>query len=913
MRRIIFPLLTLVLSQLVIQGQVKLENLRVEHLSDPLGLDILQPRFGWQLVCEKRNVMQSAYQIRVGADVHSLDNGKNLIWSTGKVASDSSVNVAYSGPMLESGKKYFWEVRIWDNLGNPSGWSAPAWWKMGLLHPSDWKASWIQAGFTEDSILRPSPIFRKAFQVKKTVRSAFAYITARGMYEAALNGQRIGNAYLTPGWTSYNKRLPYQTYDVTSLIKTGENVVGATLGNGWYRGYIGFSGQKDFYGKNLSLLLQLEIVYSDGSSDNIVTDPTWKSSSGEIRSSEIYNGELIDAREQKKGWSLAGYDDNGWSGVKMASPSLGTLIATYNEPIRKQEVFKPVRIFVSPKGENLIDFGQNLVGWVLVKVKGKAGDKITISHAEVLDKEGNFYTDNLRAAKAEDTYILKGGEEEVFEPHFTFHGFQFIKVVGYPGELKPENFTAVVLYSDMTKTGTFTSSNKLINQLQHNIQWGQRGNFLDVPTDCPQRDERLGWTGDAQVFSRTATFNMGVNNFFGKWLKDVAADQLETGSLPVVIPNVLGPFGGSTGWADVATIIPWNMWLAYGDRRILEEQYNSMKAWVDYMEKSSKNDLWNTGFHFGDWLFYHPADDNDGRAAVTNKYLIAQCFFAYSTQLLINSAEILGNKKDVQVYTQLLGRVKTAFLREYVTPNGALVSGTQTAYVLALQFDMLPDSLRTQAAARLADNVKSYNNHLTTGFLGTPYLCHVLTRFGYTDLAFKLLMQDTYPSWLYPVKMGATTIWERWDGIKPDSTFETPSMNSYNHYSYGAIGDWMYRVVAGLDTYSDGPGYKHIRIMPHIGGGLTMASAHLQTYYGRVSSGWNTDSEKITFDIEIPANTSATIYLAGEEPNDLTESGNRLNLVKEIQSVEVEKGYVIIKLGSGNYHFIQKIKPSLSK
>jgi alpha-L-rhamnosidase len=508
---------------------------------------------------------------------------------------------------------------------------------------------------------------------------------------------------------------------------------------------------------------------------------------------------------------------------------------------------------------------------------------------------------------------LRGDGEEIFEPHFTFHGFQFIKVVGYPGEIRPENFTAVALYSDMRKTGSFSCSNALINQLQHNIQWGQRGNFLDVPTDCPQRDERLGWTGDAQVFSRTATFNMGVNNFFSKWLKDVAADQLESGSLPFVIPNVLGPFGGSTGWADATTIIPWNMWLAYGDKRILEQQYKSMKAWVDYMQKSSKNDLWNTGFHFGDWLFYHPADDNDGRAAVTNKYLIAQCFYAHSTQILIDAANVLGKTADADAYSELLKRIKEAFMKEYVTPNGALVSGTQTAYTLALQFDMLPESLRMQAAARLADNVKSYNNHLTTGFLGTPYLCHVLTRFGYIDLAFKLLMQDTYPSWLYPVKMGATTIWERWDGIKPDSSFETPSMNSYNHYSYGAIGDWMYRVVAGLDTYEDGPGYKHIKIMPHIGGGLTMAAADLQTYYGKLASQWKIGDDKITMDVEIPANTSATLYIPAENPATVLEGGNPLSSSKGIQPAVAENGYVVVKLGSGIYHFSAALKAPGSK
>ena len=449
-----------------------------------------------------------------------------------------------------------------------------------------------------------------------------------------------------------------------------------------------------------------------------------------------------------------------------------------------------------------------------------------------------------------------------------------------------------------------TSSNSLINQLQHNIQWGQRGNFLDVPTDCPQRDERLGWTGDAQAFSRTATFNFGVNNFFAKWLRDVEADQQPNGSVPFVIPNVLGPnAGAATGWADASTIIPWNMYLAYGDKRILENQYNSMKNWVGYMEKASKNNLWNTGFHFGDWLFYRPFDDNDGRSAVTDKYLIAQCFFSNSVQIMINTAKALGKNDDAARYTELLKNLKEAFLKEYVTPSGRLVSGTQTAYVLALNFDMLPENLRQQTVDRLVENIKSYGNHLTTGFLGTPYLCHVLSRFDKTDVAYTLLMQESYPSWLYPVKMGATTIWERWNGIRPDSTFEPASMNSFNHYAYGAIGDWMYRVAAGLDTYDDAVGYKHIRIMPHIGGGLTNASASLQTYYGTASSGWKIENGKIFLSVEIPANTTATIYMPAKNKENILESGIEIDKLKEIQVERTDENYVILKVGSGKYRF----------
>ncbi len=884
-------------------AQLSVKNPLIENSHNPIGLDITSPRFSWQLISDKRNVTQTAYEIQV----YAADKNKNPIWRSGKIISAQSVFVPYAGNALQSGKKYKWLVQVWDNTNALPAKSDTAFFQMALLNVSDWKAKWIEPGYTEDNVMRPSPLFRKEFSTAKKIVSATAYITAHGLYEAQLNGQRISDAYFTPGWTSYNKRLQYQVYDVTNLLSKGNNAIAVSLGSGWYRGVIGFSNNRNFYGKDIALLFQLEISYADGTSETIVSDGSWKSSTGSIRYSEIYNGETIDAREEKSGWTLAGYQDAGWNAVKVSTHPLNTLVATYNEPIRKKETFKPVKIITTPKKEKVIDFGQNLVGWVTLKVKGKAGDKIVVSHSEVLDKEGNFYITNLRAAKAQDTYILKGGEEEIFEPHFTWHGFQFIKIEGYPGEMKAENFTAVAMYSDMATTGSFTTSNKLINQLQHNIEWGQKGNFLDVPTDCPQRDERLGWSGDAQAFSRTATFNMNVNNFFVKWLKDVEADQLPNGSVPHVIPNVLGVGStGSTGWADVANILPWNVYLAYGDKRVLEQQYSSMKNWVGFMQSKSINDLWNTGFHFGDWLFYRPDDDNSGRAAVTDKYLIAQCFYAHSTQLLINTAKVLGKENDVDLYEALLKKIKEAFRKEYVTSNGRLVSSTQTAYVLALQFDMLPESVRQAAAQKLVSNIKDYGNHLTTGFLGTPYLCHVLTRFGFTDVAYTLLLQEKYPSWLYPVKMGATTIWERWDGIKPDGTFQVPSMNSYNHYAYGAIGDWMYRVMVGLDTYEDGPGYQHIKIQPHIGGGFTNASAALQTYYGKLSSGWKIEGDKIYMDVEIPANTIATVFVPAKNINDITESGEVVKLlqVKTPATAGAEEGYVQLALGSGQYHFV---------
>ncbi len=903
-------------------GQLLVTNLRCENRINPLGIDLLNPRFSWQLVSDRRNILQTAYEIRV-----SDPSGNNWFWKSGKQTGSQSIYVPYGGAILKPATSYYWQVRVWDNQGEVSGWSEKAFWQMGLLTASDWKARWIESASAADSVNGPALLFRKSFTSGKKIKSATAFISAHGMYEAFVNGTKIGDAFLTPGWTSYRKRLQYQAYDITQDLLEGKNAIGVQIGSGWYRTNLAWDNNKNIYGKKIALIFQLEIKYADGSGETIISDGSWKSSDrGPIRSSEIYNGEVYDARKEIIGWNLANFNDQDWQATAEADFPKNILTGTYNEPVRAHESFKPLRIFKTPKGEEVVDFGQNLVGWETILISnGKPGDTIIVDHAEVLDKAGNFYTDNLRAAKSENTYILKGVGEDLLVPHFTFHGFRYLRIRGFHGEILPDSpnknnygksdatgsahlsimhIFSRTLYSDMEPTGQFTCSNPMLNQLQHNIQWGQKGNFLDVPTDCPQRDERLGWTGDAQAFSRTASFNMGVHNFFAKWLKDVAADQNADGRVPFVVPNVLDSMaGGSAGWADVSTIIPWNMWLAYGDRKILEDQYLSMKAWVDFMLSHSRDYLWNTGFHFGDWLFYRPADDNDGRSAVTDKYFIAQCFFAHSTQLLINAADVLNKSGDVQRYSDLLNHVKEAFLKEYVTPSGRMISSTQTAYVLALQFDMLPENLRAQAAQRLADNVRNYDDHLTTGFLGTPYLCHVLSRFGYDTVAYKLLLQETYPSWLYPVKMGATTIWERWDGRKPDSSFQTPGMNSFNHYSYGAIGDWMYRDITGLDTYDEGAGYKKIIVRPHPGGHLDYARASLVTGYGKISVSWKIAAGKFLMDVEIPANTSANIYLPVTNAQEVLESGKPVTESKEIQVSGKEGNYVLLNTGSGVYHF----------
>ena len=883
-----------------VQAKVHVGELTLEQLSNPLGIDKNQPLFSWKLFSDDRNVLQTAYEIKVALNETDLINKEKFLWKSGKVSSEQSINIPYAGLALKSSQRYFWQVRVWDNKNNVSEWSSVAFWQMSLLNISDWKAQWIEPGYEEPLIYRPSPIFRKVFNSKKDLQSAIVYITAHGLYEAMINENRVGNDYLAPGWSSYTKHLYYRMYDVTDLIKKGDNAIGVTLGSGWYRGIIGGT-ENNRYGKNVSLLFQLELTFKDGTKQSILSDDTWKTSTGSIIDAEIYNGETIDANKEKIGWLTSEFNDKNWAYAKVASYNNNILKAAYNEPIRKHEIFKPVKVLITPKREKVIDFGQNLVGWEIVKLNGKAGDTVKIYHAEVLDKEGNFYTSNLGNAKATSTYILSGKNDEIFEPHFTFYGFRYIKIIGLNNDIIPGNFKAVALYSDMTKTGNLITSDSLINQLQHNILWGMQGNFLDIPTDCPQRAERLGWTGDAQVFSRTATFNRGVEKFFDKWLSDLAADQFPNGAVPHVIPNIPGNNdAGATGWADAAVIVPWNIYMAYGDKKLLERQYPSMKAWVDYMKNKSINGLWNTGAHFGDWLAYI---DNDpaGRSAVTDKYLLAQCFFANSTQLLINTAKILGKNKDVLKYSKLIIDVKNAFMNAYVTPNGNIISGTQTAYAISLNFDMLPERFKIQTAEKLVENIKTYNYHLTTGFLGASFLLEVLTRFGYDDIAYKLLLQEKYPSWLYPVKMGATTIWERWNGIKPDSTFEDPGMNSFNHYAYGAVGDWMYRRMAGIMETT--PGYKEIAIQPHIGGNFTFVKADIDTYYGIVSSHWKIENGILQMHVEIPANTKATIYIPAVSKNKIYETGTLVSEINGIKILGRKNGYEVLQTGSGKYDF----------
>ena len=894
MKKTLLLVINIFLFVLYVCSQVKVQNLLTENFSNPIGIDAQQPEFSWQLASNERNILQTAYEIKVKLN-------KKQSWASGKISSDQSVHIPYKGDPLQSGKKYTWQVRVWDNKGKASPWSVPASFQTALLQKEDWNAKWIEPTHDTSSKKAVPPIMiRKEFSLNKKIATATLYATAHGVYSMRINDKLVTDAVFTPGWTSYVKRLQYQTYDVTSLLKTGTNAICAMIGEGWYNGQLAWANNRNLWGKVNGLLAQLHITYTDGSEVTVITDETWKyTNEGPVRSSEIYDGETYDARMEKNGWTLAGYNDASWKPAGVAQYDMSNLTAQDGPMVKRIEELKAKKVFRTPEGTLVVDFGQNMTGWVKLKVKGPAGSKVVLRHAEVLDKAGNFYTANIRAAKQRIEYILKGAGEEVFEPHFTFQGFRYIAVDEFPGELTVDNVSGIVVHSDMAPTGTLETSNALINQLQHNIQWGQKGNFLDVPTDCPQRDERLGWTGDAQAFIRTACFNMDVNSFFIKWLKDVSADQLPNGGIPFVVPDALRDKGVSAGWGDVALIAPWTIYLSYRNKKILEDQYQTMKNYVEYIRKiAGDTSIWKNGSVFGDWLFYKPAlyshTEPDG---YTNGDLIATAFFAYSTTILKNTAAILGKKNDEADYAALLEKIKEAFNKEYVTASGRVFSDSQTSYVLALMFDLLPEGKRKAAAGFLAKDIGNRGDHLSTGFLGTPYLCHVLSRFGYTDVAYKLLLQETYPSWLYPVKMGATTIWERWNGIRTDSTFEDAGMNSFNHYAYGAIGEWMYRVAAGLEIDTDKPGYKHFFIQPQPGGNFTFMKAGLKTLYGDIASAWELKNGKITITVKVPANTTATIRLPKSGGKSILESG------KALQPANPGNDDVVLQYGSGDYTF----------
>ncbi|MEY8492872.1 family 78 glycoside hydrolase catalytic domain [Lachnospiraceae bacterium 29-91] len=816
---------------------MKLYDLRTEYRVNPIGIDRRHPRFSWKMESEQADTVQKSYRIMVRT-------GEKTVWDHRK-ESDTSVLIPYAGTSLEPETTYHVTVEVTDNHENTA--EETMTFETGIFQPEEFQAKMITHDFPEEETA--CPVFYKTFPLKGAVKCARFYSTAWGVYEAYLNGVRIGDERMAPGWTSYHHRLQYQIHDITELLQSEvpkQGKLEMIVGNGWYIGIFGFMLQSKIYGSRAGAFAELHILYEDGSREVICTDETWKVRTGEILYSEIYMGETIDTDQPgiREGH------------VSAAEFDKSILTAQENEPVRVTERIAAKELIVTPKGEKLVDFGQNLTGAAEIRVHGKRGQKIVIRHAEVLDKDGNFYPDTLRQAKSTDTYICNG-EEQTFLPHFTFHGFRYLYVEGLD-ELSLDQFTACVMHSDMEKTGVFFCSNPKVNQLQSNISWGQRGNFLDIPTDCPQRDERLGWTGDAQIFSWTAAFHRNTALFFGKWMRDVAAESSLEKGVPHVVPDILGQYS-SSAWSDAAVIVPWVVYQIYGDQGILEESWKCMHEWVDYIRNQcGENGLWQSGYQYGDWLALDKEESAD-RTGATDKYMIANAYYLYVTDLVKQTAEVLGLGEAVKEYQDLYDATLEAFRQEYYTNTGRIVSETQTGAVLSLYFRLAREKDRERILQILRTNIENHKNHLATGFVGTPYLCHALSENGAHDLAAALFMKEDYPSWLYAVNKGATTIWERWNSILPDGSFDVSGMNSLNHYAYGSIGDWMYRKVAGVSQLK--PGYKKFRVQPMFVKGIEEAGIEFESVYGKIVSKWSCKNGKIRVHIEVPANTSAEIRL----------------------------------------------------
>jgi len=1036
-------------------------HLRCEYSENPLGIDQASPQLSWQSDNTERNWRQAAYQVLVASSSERLQAGNADIWDSGKIESMESVGIVYHGPALQSRRRYYWKVRVWDAGGKTSG-SGAAWWEMGLLHAADWKAKWIRPNGPDDAADRgairwisaagqnglaavpgttasfrvtvdvseppreavlflaaqgnfvaqvngheidskknwgtflrrdiaehlvvgtnsievkvtapesprygpnqgakttkaalaalvkitrsngstlslptgekwesnlgstsrwqpaqvvaaltdpgaqdpgpmpqPASYLRHTLSIAKNVRSARLYATALGSYRIFLNGSRVGDDVLTPDFTDYRKRVLYQTYDVTNLIVKGGNVFSAILGDGWYGSALTWYGIH-FFAPPDRFLAQLELDYSDGSHATMVTDGSWKSAPSPIITSDIYGGEVYDARLEPAGWQTLGFDDLQWKLTALADPPSIAVSSQISSPARVVATVDAKQVMPAGNGKYIFDMGQNMVGWATLRVKGAAGTKIRLRFAEILSPDGTIYTENLRNADATDVYILRGGNEETFAPHFTFHGFRYVEVTGYPGTPTLDVLKGNVVSSlSGDPVAKLTTSSDLVNRMWSIGIWGQRGNFLSIPTDCPQRDERLGWMGDAGVFWRTGSYNFDIAAFSQKFMQDIVDAQTRQGAFTNVSPNTL-PFSGqgtegtsdweegnvgAPGWGDAGVIVPWTTWMQYGNKAIIAEHWDAMQHWMEFIQSRNPAFLRKNGVgpNYADWL----APDGN-----TNKDLLATAYWALIANMMSQMAHAVGKEADAERYEHVTQNIRAAFQKAYIQDDGEVGTGTQTSYVVALYTKMAPPALEPAVVDKLVKNIEARNWHLSTGFLGTPFLLFTLADHGRTDVAYRLLLNDTYPSWGYMLSKGATTWWERWNGDTGD-----PAMNSYNHYAFGSVIAWVYRYAAGIDATAIAPGFKEIVIHPHLDPRMHSARAEYDSVYGRIISDWTgTPTGPFALKVVLPANTSAKIFLPAIAGAHVTEDGN---------SVEAEQqdGSFVLKVGGGSYTFVVK-------
>ena len=937
--------------------------LRCEYRLNPMGVDETQPRLTWRAESSERGQKQTAYHILVASSPELLKADNGDLWNSGKVASGETVNLVYAGRQLTSRKQYFWKVCVWDKDGQ-ARWSEPATWSMGLLQSEEWKADYISFHDTapvwkdaKNLFLPPARQYRKEFTAAKTIKRATIYSTALGIYELYVNGQRVGDSRFAPGWTDYHQRAYYNTCDVTAFVKRGDNAIGAWVGDGWYSGYIGFGlltgigtekVGRNTYGKTPALMAQLEIEYADGTGEIIPTDKSWKvTGDGPIREADLLMGEAYDARKELPDWTKPGFDDATWEPAILASEN-GSVPATFYEwangehpadqikikghpvdigfkrppkleafpglPVRPIEEFKPVAVTSPTNGTYIFNLGQNFAGVVRLKVKGPAGTTVQLRYGEMLYPDGRLMNDNYRRARATDRYILRGDNNgETWTPRFTFHGFQYVEVTGYPGKPGKDAITGIVLHSDTPLTSGFECSDPMANQLFKNVVWTQRANFLDLPTDCPQRDERFGWMGDAQIYVHCATLNADVAAFYTKWLREVMESQRPGGAFPDYSPYPYQhhwDFGAA--WGDAGVICPWTIWQAYGDTRIIERCWPYLVKFMDWRKSTSTNYLGIIhGNDWGDWLSFGKKTPID---------FVDTVYFAYSAKLMAQMAAAIGKPTEGAEYGELFDHIKAAFNAKYVHTDGSLTVDTETAYALALYMDLLPTDLRVISGKILADKLRAgesaENSGMTTGFLGTRPLLPVLTSVGENDLAVKHFQSRKFPSWGYEVDQGATTIWEHWDSYTKAHGFggmdgkQNASMNSFAHYSFGAVCEWMINDLAGIQ--SDGPGYDKIIIHPHpptpgsnpAHEPIHWVKSHYDSIHGRITSNWRRTENRFELETEIPANTTATVYLPASSADNLTESDKPITKVSGVRFLHIEGGNAVLTVGSGAYRFV---------
>jgi alpha-L-rhamnosidase len=1075
---------------------LKVVNPRCEYKTNPLGIGEVWPRLSWVLEAtdpNARGLKQTGYEILVAGSKADLAADKGDLWSSGKVASEETIQIPYAGKPLASRQACWWKVRVWSSapigaeaapdpaaIAEPSPWSDAQRFTIGLLDRGDWSAKWIgydepesaattkaaddpvvldrlQWTWTDEApdpakdapagdryfarkvtvpegkkvsraelilaaddtfevlvngakagaggdfhratvldlttllhagdnvvaikvhndrgpagligrivfwvegvpgtvgididktwkfakekpddwekptlafdawpaakeflvlggppwgtpqkmvvSLPPPPMLRKPFTSDKPVKRAMLYASALGLYELHLNGEKVGDDLLAPGWTDFRKRVHFMTYDVTPMIKRGDNALAALLGDGWYSGYVGGVGRRGFFGPHPRLLAQLELEYEDGSTQRIVTDESWRAAYGPWREADLLMGASYDARRELLKWDEPGFNDAAWKAPVVTDPAVsngGTgappvqkiLLQPHpGNPVRAHESLPAKSIAEPSPGVFVFDLGQNMVGWTRLKLTGaERGQKITLRHAEMLNPDGSIYTTSLRSARATDTYIAKGDAAlETWEPKFTFHGFRYVEVRGLKEKPPLDTITGVVVHSDIARTGDFDSSSPLVDQLFHNIIWGQKGNYLEVPTDCPQRDERLGWTGDAQFFVKTAAYNFDVAAFFTKWLTDLIEDsQAADGSFADVAPDVLGGHG-NVAWGDAAVICTYTIYKTYGDTRIIRAHYPALARYVEYLKKTATNNIRGQGA-YGDWL-------NQGGGAKSE--VIGTAYYHYVVKLMAAMAAAIDKNDDAVQWAKLSDDIAKTFARSFINADGSIKDSGQTGYALAFTMDLIPPDKRAQATQHFVEQIEKHDWHLATGFIGTPRLLPALTLAGKNDVAYRVFLADTFPSWLFQVKLGATTMWERWDGWTPDKGFQDPAMNSFNHYAFGAVGEWMYRTVAGIDT--DGPAFKDITLRPEPNEGLTAASASYDSIRGKISASWKRDETgKLTVNFTIPPNTTATAYVPAKDSANITESNEIAAKQPGVKFLWTERGAAVFKLDSGTYEF----------